>query len=378
MRKYWNLHNSVIYFSALTTSGQLSSHPELVESEEVEDSSQQITGREQRTSKQWGHLLTLTLTEISIEDTQLQRKSQEKHPALGLHPYTAPPLMAAHWISPRRTCPPLTHQHQLSTRLQDLPHHLGKLIPTHWESHTHHWRFQGGLPQDSTNSLLVSSFEDKTIRRAFIRKVFSVVTLQLLVTFSVVCVFTFSGAVRDAVQGNIWVYISSYIIFIVVAVCLNFSSTLSRKHPWNLVALAVVTLSLSYMVGTAASYHSTTAVVIAMGATMVISFIIIIFSAQTRVDFTVCNGILLVLSVDLLMFGLLCCFYYTNVLQVVYGCLGALLYSLFLAVDCQLVMGRQTYALSPEEYVFASLILYLDIITIFLYLLILLGGSSSN
>ncbi|KAI1901238.1 hypothetical protein AGOR_G00032240 [Albula goreensis] len=237
---------------------------------------------------------------------------------------------------------------------------------------------EGGLPQDSTNSLLVSSFEDKTIRRAFIRKVFSVVTLQLLVTFSVVCVFTFSGAVRDAVQGNIWVYISSYIIFIVVALCLNFSSTLSRKHPWNLVALAVVTLSLSYMVGTAASYHSTTAVVIAMGATMVISFIIIIFSAQTRVDFTVCNGILLVLSVDLLMFGLLCCFYYTNVLQVVYGCLGALLYSLFLAVDCQLVMGRQTYALSPEEYVFASLILYLDIITIFLYLLILLGGSSSN
>ncbi|XP_036374848.1 protein lifeguard 1 [Megalops cyprinoides] len=234
-----------------------------------------------------------------------------------------------------------------------------------------------GLPADGS-CLVESAFDDKTVRRAFVRKVFSVVTLQLLVTFSVVCVFTFSAAVREAVQKNIWVYLSSYIIFAVVSICLSFSSSFSRAHPWNLLGLAVVTLSLSYMVGTVASYHNTTAVVIAMASTMVISFTIIIFSAQTRVDFTVCNGVLLVLSVDLLMFGFFCCFFYSSVLQIVYGCLGALLYSVFLAVDCQLVMGRQKYALSPEEYVFAALILYLDIITIFLYLLILLGGSSSN
>lgn len=234
------------------------------------------------------------------------------------------------------------------------------------------------VPADSTSSLLVSSFEDKTIRRAFVRKVFSVVTLQLLVTFSVVCLFTFSATVKKAVQGNIWIYISSYIIFVVVAICLSFSSSFSRKHPWNLLGLAVVTLTLSYMVGTVASYHNTTAVAIAMGTTMVVCFAIIIFSAQTRVDFTLCNGTLLILSVILLMFGFFCCFFYSSVLQIVYGSLGALLYSVFLAVDCQLVMGRQKYSLSPEEYVFASLILYLDIITIFLYLLILLGGSSSN
>ncbi|KAJ8336519.1 hypothetical protein SKAU_G00377390 [Synaphobranchus kaupii] len=235
-----------------------------------------------------------------------------------------------------------------------------------------------GLPADSTNSLFISSFEDKTIRRAFIRKVFSVVTLQLLVTFSVVCIFTFSATVKDAVQKNIWVYVSSYIIFAVVAICLSFCSSFSRKHPWNLVGLSVVTLSLSYMVGTVASYHNTTAVVIAMGVTIAVSFAIVIFSAQTRVDFTLCNGTLLILSVVLLMFGFFCCFFYSSVLQIVYGCLGAILFSVFLAVDCQLVMGRAKYSLSPEEYVFASLILYLDIITIFLYLLILLGGSSSN
>ncbi|XP_030630482.1 protein lifeguard 1 [Chanos chanos] len=231
---------------------------------------------------------------------------------------------------------------------------------------------------DESSTLVVSSFDDKTIRKAFIRKVFSVVTLQLLVTFSVVCIFTFSSALKDAVQKNIWVYLSSYFIFMIVALCLTFSSSFTRKHPWNLIALSVVTLSLSYMVGTVASYHDTTAVVIAMGSTLVISFTIIIFSAQTRIDFTICNGILLILAVDLIMFGFFSCFFYSRVLQILYGSLGALVYALFLAVDTQLVMGRQKYSLDPEEYVFAALILYLDIMLIFLYILILLGGSSNK
>ncbi|KAA0719479.1 Protein lifeguard 1 [Triplophysa tibetana] len=231
---------------------------------------------------------------------------------------------------------------------------------------------------DQDGEIFVSGFEDDTIRKAFIRKVFSVVTIQLLVTFSVVCVFTFSSTVKTAVQRNFWVYLSSYLVFVVVATCIGFFSTCSRTHPWNLMGLSMVTLSLSYMVGTVASYHDTAAVSIALGSTLVISFTIIIFSAQTRLDFTVCNGILLVLSVDLLLFGFFSIFFYSKVVQIVYGCLGALLYAMFLAVDCQLVMGRQKYNLNPEEYVFAALIIYLDIIMIFLYILMIIGGGSKN
>ncbi|XP_026876694.2 protein lifeguard 1 [Electrophorus electricus] len=226
--------------------------------------------------------------------------------------------------------------------------------------------------------LKASSFDNDTVRRAFIRKVFSVVTMQLLFTFSVVCVFTFSEVVKSAVQKNIWIYISSYIVFVVVAMCLSLCSSFSRTHPWNMIGLSVVTVSLSYVVGTVASFHNTTAVVIAMGATLTISFTIILFSAQTRVDFTICNGILFILAADLLMFGFFSIFYYSQALQILYGCLGALVFALFLAVDCQLVMGREKYGLSPEEYVFAALVIYLDIITIFLYILILLGGSSNS
>lgn len=55
---------------------------------------------------------------------------------------------------------------------------------------------------------------------------------------------------------------------------------------------------------------------------------IFLCSLQTRYDFTVWYGVLLILVVDFLMFGIFCTFYYTYISEVAYGCLGALLYSL--------------------------------------------------
>lgn len=52
------------------------------------------------------------------------------------------------------------------------------------------------------------------------------------------------------------------------------------------------------------------------------------FPSQTRYDFTICYGVLLILSVDLVMFGFFCTFYYSYIAEVAYGCLGALLFSL--------------------------------------------------
>uniref|UniRef100_A0A3B3Z3A5 Uncharacterized protein n=1 Tax=Poecilia mexicana TaxID=48701 RepID=A0A3B3Z3A5_9TELE len=196
--------------------------------------------------------------------------------------------------------------------------------------------------------------------------VFSILTLQLLFTFSVVCVFTFSSVVKEAVQNNLWAYLSSFIVFIVVAFTLSCCRSFSRRHPWNLVGLVIVTLSLSYMVGTVASFHNTTAVVI----TMAVTFLgVLLFCFQTRYDFTIYYGVLLSVAVDVIMFGFICTFYYSHVASIIYGCLGALLYSLFLLVDCQLMMGKMSYRLNPEEYVNAALTIYLDIILIFLYLL---------
>ncbi|XP_008329958.1 glutamate receptor, ionotropic, N-methyl D-aspartate-associated protein 1a (glutamate binding) [Cynoglossus semilaevis] len=220
-----------------------------------------------------------------------------------------------------------------------------------------------------------SGFEDKSIRRAFIRKVFMVLTVQLMVTFAFVAVFTFVDEAKTFVRYNPWTYYVSYAIFFVSLIVLSCCGDFRRKHPWNLVALSILTLSLSYMVGMIASFYDTETVIIAVGITAVVCFTVVLFSLQSKYDFTSCRGVLFVCLIVLLLFSILCIFIRHRILHIVYASLGALLFTCFLAVDTQLLLGNKKLALSPEEYVFAALNLYTDIINIFLYILAIVGRS---
>jgi len=51
----------------------------------------------------------------------------------------------------------------------------------------------------------------------------------------------------------------------------------------------------------------------------------------------------------------------------------------YLVFDTQLMLGgKHKYSLSPEEYIFAALNLYLDIVNMFLYILNIVGRARSG
>nr|KAG5695110.1 hypothetical protein BaRGS_017209 [Batillaria attramentaria] len=64
---------------------------------------------------------------------------------------------------------------------------------------------------------------------------------------------------------------------------------------------------------------------------------------------------------------------YNYIMDAVYSGLGALVFALFLVFDTQLIMGGRKYELSAEEYIFAALQLYIDIVYIFLFILGMFG-----
>ena len=52
---------------------------------------------------------------------------------------------------------------------------------------------------------------------------------------------------------------------------------------------------------------------------------------------------------------------------------------MFLLVDTQMIMlGRHKYSYNPEDWAFAALSIYTDIISLFLYILMLVGVSDSG
>ena len=68
------------------------------------------------------------------------------------------------------------------------------------------------------------------------------------------------------------------------------------------------------------------------------------------------GGVLVCVLFGLVIFGFVMIFVpYNKYLQMVYGGAGALIFSLYLVYDTQMMMGGDhKYSISPEEYVFAG------------------------
>ena len=68
------------------------------------------------------------------------------------------------------------------------------------------------------------------------------------------------------------------------------------------------------------------------------------------------GGILICVLFGLVIFGFVMIFVPGNkYLQIIYGGAGALIFSLYLVYDTQMMMGGDhKYSISPEEYVFAG------------------------
>ncbi|XP_061463218.1 protein lifeguard 1 isoform X2 [Rhineura floridana] len=297
---------------------------------------------------------------------------QGPYPTSGPYPTTAPyPTSAPYPQGPYPQAPYPQGPYPQGPYAQPHPG-----VPVDPDSPVHSNYHEDGPPSYYDNQdFPPTNWDDKSIRQAFIRKVFLVLTVQLCVTFAFVAIFTFVKGVKGFVRRNVWTYYVSYVVFFISLIVLSCCGEFRRKHPWNLVAMSILTLSLSYMVGMIASFYETDAVIMAVGITATVCFTVVIFSLQTKYDFTSCRGVLIVCLVVLFIFAILCIFIRNRILQIVYASLGALLFTCFLAVDTQMILGNKQLAISPEEYVFAALNLYTDIINIFLYILAIIGRA---
>ncbi|XP_032873002.1 protein lifeguard 2-like isoform X2 [Amblyraja radiata] len=233
----------------------------------------------------------------------------------------------------------------------------------------------------SGESEIFSSFswDDKNVRRIFIRKVYIILMVQLSFTAAIIALFTFCNPVKVYIQANPGWYWASYVIFFVTYLTLACCSGPRRYFPWNLILLTIFTASLACMLGFISSYYNTKSVLLCFAITALVCFAVTIFSFQTKFDFTSCQGVLFVLLLVLFISGLVLAivlpFHYIPWLHAVYAVLGAIIFTMFLAFDTQLLIGNRRYAISPEEYIFGALNIYLDIVYIFTFMLQIFGSS---
>lgn len=219
-------------------------------------------------------------------------------------------------------------------------------------------------------------FSDASIRRGFIRKVYSILMVQLSVTLGFIAWFVFHEPTKRWVYHNSWLFFLALVVVLISMITLACCGEVRRRSPTNFILLAVFTVAEAFLLAVTSAAYEAIEVLMAVGITAAVCLALTLFAFQTKYDFTMCGGFLLVSVVILLIFGIVAIFVQNRIVSLVYASLGALIFSMYLVYDTQLMMGgKHKYSISPEEYVFAALNLYVDIINIFIYILTIIGAS---
>ncbi|XP_042897378.1 protein lifeguard 1 isoform X2 [Parasteatoda tepidariorum] len=180
-----------------------------------------------------------------------------------------------------------------------------------------------------------SSISEKAIGKAFIRKVFSVLMVQLAITVGVICLFLHSF------MTFMWMIAMTYCKYV------------GRTFPLNFICLFLYTFAESFRIGVHAGAYEAEEVMWAAGICAFIFSGLTASALQTKYDFTLRGGFLFVALLYFVIFGIFAIFLHDKIIQLAYACVFPLLFSMYLGFDTQLLIGgHHKYLISPEEYIF--------------------------
>lgn len=98
------------------------------------------------------------------------------------------------------------------------------------------------------------------------------------------------------------------------------------------------------------------------------------YAFKTKADFTVLGGLLWIICFSLFFMSWFWIFWPVSSLMYQFFCVLVIcLFGIYLIYDTQLVVGKGRYKLSIDDYILGAMVLYADIITIFIYILALFG-----
>jgi len=238
------------------------------------------------------------------------------------------------------------------------------------------------------------------VRVGFVCKVYGILSAQLFTT-----VLISAPLASQTVQwtlDNQWVlYVSLAALLICSCLMICAGQETMRRFPENYIFLFVYTALLSVCVGFVSAAYTWQSVVLAAGVSLVIFVLLTGYAFYATTDFTGLGPYLFAFLSVLIVFSLvlsvlaLCgveiewmtilldvlvvvlfCFFIIYEMTILLDVLVVVLFCFFIIYDTQCMMGDwggHQVKISIDDYVFAALNLYLDVINIFLAILSLFG-----
>lgn len=204
------------------------------------------------------------------------------------------------------------------------------------------------------------------VRMGFLRKVYGILSAQILLSTIVAGVIYSSSTATQFVQTNNWMLL----IALIGSLGLIFALMVYRHQtPTNYILLTAFTVMEAYSVGVVVTFYEVQSVIEAFMLTFAVTAGLTIYTLQSKRDFSSMGAGLFAALWILIIAGIMQLFFPSPMMDKAIGIGGALVFSLFIIFDTHMLMHKH----SPEEYIVASVNLYLDILNLFLHILRAIG-----
>ncbi|EEB09275.1 eukaryotic protein [Schizosaccharomyces japonicus yFS275] len=212
----------------------------------------------------------------------------------------------------------------------------------------------------------------KSIRMAFLRKVYMILSAQLVVTAVAGTIFGYTPVLFNWLQMNPWFLLVS---FIGMMVTMFFLLAKPYSYPRNYILLFTFTLLEGITLGSVISFFSSQILLEAVFITMGTFIALTAFTFQSKYDFSRWGG---VLYASLWILVLLPLLYFifpgTRMMDLGFAGFGTLIFCGYIMYDTYNILHNY----SPEDFIMSSLMLYMDLINLFIRILSILNILQNN
>lgn len=251
-----------------------------------------------------------------------------------------------------------------------------------WGKPASSWQVSSQKPATQDEVLLLDELLDRSSRVVFIRRVYGLLSASLGLS-ALACTYCaahpqFVVSLLAQPFGQLLLWASMAISFL-VPLALSVSPKLRHDPSKSLPAFAAFTVAESTLLGVVSSSFRLDKVVLAMlqTAAAVCGLTIWAYQPNPNFDLTRFGSGLFASLLILLLTGVLGAALKIPGANLVYSTLGAIVFSLFIVYDTELIVGgkHRQVQLDTRDYVLGATTLYVDIANLFLYLLRLVDAD---
>ncbi|XP_022704909.1 uncharacterized protein LOC111269500 isoform X4 [Varroa jacobsoni] len=180
---------------------------------------------------------------------------------------------------------------ECSIKLEESHHSASThdLVDKHLRGGSYEVYTEGDYDEDYYSDQLserTDRFQITEVRMAFIRKVYTLLFLQLALTTAYVALFIFIDDLRRFALRNYEIFQVCLLIQFILVIVLTCCPQTRRRSPLNLILFFLFTATFGYCLGVVSVQYDTSSVILTFGICTVCCLAVTIFAFTTTIDFT--------------------------------------------------------------------------------------------